>query len=420
MHVEVKGWPGREYADPRRAGQTKRTQPTLQAAHWFAGAVSSALKLRESHPHDRVVVALPDFPRYRRLHAERAHPLRLLGIEVWFIAESGLVEEANDVELPDRVVATDTAAQRRHRAHQSWWRREVLGLPAGPPAARVRHRYPTLGNYLPETHDGQSAAAAGWNLMSDAARTYARERLAVLGRTGGLAEPDRLWRNMLSSQPLAFSIAGHLRAYPAAAVAIFAELTGWPVTALDALGDVGDDHRLDGIEAEWSPPRDGHTGDRSGFDLAALLRLADGTRALVSVEVKYVDSFSPAPLEPERYADHLSATGIGDEAVSAIVGAGASQFLRSVLLTESVRRHGLSREATLDRALSVVLARDDDPAADSAVRLLQEHVPAGRDGAVEPHRAARDGWSICRTRRVGEADAAPVSAVLRIVGSFGG
>ena len=375
VHVEVKGWPGREYADPRRAGETKRTQPTVQAAQWFAGALSSALKLRQAHPHDRVVVAFPDFPRYRTLHVERAHPLRLLGIEVWFVAESASVEKAGSVELPDQVVATDTAAQRRHRVHQSWWRREVLGLPAGPPAAQVRHRYPTLGNYLPESHDGQSAAAAGWNLMSDAARTYTRERLAVLGRTGGLAEPDRLWRNMLSSQPLAFSIAGHLRAHPAAAVAMFAELTGWPVTALDALGDVGDDHRLDGIEAEWNPPRDDHTRDRSGFDLVALLSLDDGARALLSVEVKYVDSFSPSPLEPKWYADHLSASGIDEEAVSAIVDAGASQFLRSVLLTESVRRHGLRGETGIDRALSVVLARDDDPAADNAVRVLQEHVP---------------------------------------------
>jgi hypothetical protein len=239
----------------------------------------------------------------------------------------------------------------------------------------VRDQYPTLGNYLPETHDQQLPAAAGWNLMSDAARAYAHERLVVLARTGGLAEPDRLWRNMLSSQPLAFSIAGHMRAHPAASVEVFAALTGWPVVALDCLGEPGDDYRLEGIEAEWSPPRDRHTGDRSGFDIAALLRLADGARALVSVEVKYVDSFSSAPLVPKWYADHLAATGIGDEAVSAIVRARASQFLRSVLLTESVRRFGLRGETRLDRALSVVLARDDDPAADRAVQLLQEHAP---------------------------------------------
>lgn len=378
LHIEVKGWPGREYADPRRADEVKRTHPTMQAAHWFAGAISSGMRLRQRHPHDRVVVAVPDFPRYRTLHAERQEPLSRLGIEVWFVAESDNYEEAGGVELPDRLVPTDTAAQRRHRAHQSRWRREVLGLPAGPPSVQVRSTYPTLGNYLPENHDGQKAAIAGWNLMSDAARTYTRERLPVLGRIEGLAEPDRLWRNMLSSQPLAFSIAGHLRDHPEAAVDLFAELTGWPVVGLDRLGEPGDDHRLEGIEAEWSPPRQHHTRDRSGFDLAAVLSLADDTRALVSVEVKYVDSFSPAPLDPGRYRGHLDATGIGQEAATAILEAKSSQFLRSVLLTESVRRSGIRGEARLDRALSVVLAREDDTSADDAVRVLREQAPQVR------------------------------------------
>lgn len=275
----------------------------------------------------------------------------------------------------DLEVASDSPAQRVHRAHQSWWRREVLGLPAGPPSPRVRGRYPTLGNYLPETCGGQTAAEAGWNLMSEAARDYTRRRLDVLARTEGLAETDRLWRNMLSSQPLAFSIAGELRAHPEAAVSLFAELTGLPVAALDRLGDAGDDYLLDGIEAEWSPPRAHHTGDRSGFDLAALLRLDDGARLLVSVEVKYVDSFSPTPLQPDRYREHVDAIGLTPETTQAIVANGASQFLRSVLLTESIRRSGLRGELTLDRALSVVLAREDDPAATDAVRMISVALP---------------------------------------------
>jgi len=31
VHIEVKGWPSTSYADPRRASEIKRTQPTLQA-----------------------------------------------------------------------------------------------------------------------------------------------------------------------------------------------------------------------------------------------------------------------------------------------------------------------------------------------------------------------------------------------------
>lgn len=67
---------------------------------------------------------------------------------------------------------------------------------------------------------------------------------------------------------------------------------------MERLEDPGSpSHHLDGIEAEWFPPRDLHTGDRSGFDMAAFLRLRSGERLLVSVEVKYVDTFSAKKLE---------------------------------------------------------------------------------------------------------------------------
>lgn len=277
--------------------------------------------------------------------------------------------------MAEAEVDSDTLAQRRHRTHQSRWRHEVLGLPAGRPSLQVRERYPTLGNYLPESYDGKTATEAGWNLMSDEARTYTRERLEVLARAGGLAEPDRLWRNMLSSQPLAFSIAGHLRAYPGAAVTMFAELTGLPVVALDRLGEPGDDYVLDGIDAEWSPPREHHTGDRSGFDLAAILRLDDGARVLISIEVKYVDSFSRKRLDAARYQKHLTAVGLSAADTAVIVDAGGSQLLRSVLLTSSVQRRGLRGETTIARSITAVLARADDTSASNAVRVIAKRVP---------------------------------------------
>jgi hypothetical protein len=91
LHVEVKGWPSTMYADPRRAGEVKRTQPTVQAKHWYAEAVLSALRLRGRYAEDRVIVALPAFDRYRRLAEETAPTLGLVRIEVWLVDESGEV-----------------------------------------------------------------------------------------------------------------------------------------------------------------------------------------------------------------------------------------------------------------------------------------------------------------------------------------
>ena len=264
-------------------------------------------------------------------------------------------------------------AVRAHRAHQGRWRREVLQRPAGPPTdKRARSQYPTLDNCLPEEHQGIGAEDEGLNLMSDAAREYARKRLSELKPIGGLAEKDRLWRNLLSSQPLAFSIAGELRAHPSAAAALFAELTDADVRALGRLDDPS--HQLNGVEAEWFPPRDQHTRDRSGFDVAAVLELADGSRLLVTVEVKYVDTFSPTKLDPELYAAALSEVGLARADAQEIVDRGGSQFLRSVLLTDSVRRTGVRGAGGVDQAMAVVLARGDDSRAASVVSALDQHV----------------------------------------------
>ncbi|WBB47442.1 hypothetical protein O3597_20160 [Verrucosispora sp. WMMA2044] len=92
LHVEVKGYPSKTYADPRRAGEVKPTQPTLQAGHWYADALVQALRLREKHSGDQVAMAFPDAPRYRSLLAETASTLRNMRIGVFLVAEDGLVE----------------------------------------------------------------------------------------------------------------------------------------------------------------------------------------------------------------------------------------------------------------------------------------------------------------------------------------
>lgn len=256
-----------------------------------------------------------------------------------------------------------------HRALQAAWR-ERLGWPPGPPTHKAaQRRYDTVPFCLAREHAGRTARDAGVNLMSDDAIDYAKRRGEVLGPIGGLAEEDRLWRNMLSSQPLAFSIAGELRSHPDAAAALFSDLVGEPVHSLDPLVDSGfPEYDLNGIEAEWFPPRRFHTQDRSGFDIAALLRL-DDRRMLLTIEVKYTDSFSSKRLDPERspYDAHLAALGLAKDQTYKLIESGGSQFLRSVMLTDSVRRHGIGGQVNngrgIERALAVVLARADDTTA---------------------------------------------------------
>ena len=90
--VEVKGYPSRGYADPARAGEIKRTSPSMQAGHWYSQAVLAAMRLRGKEPQWRSVIALPDFPRYRDLHAETAGSLAAAQIEVWWVDQAGAVQ----------------------------------------------------------------------------------------------------------------------------------------------------------------------------------------------------------------------------------------------------------------------------------------------------------------------------------------
>jgi len=92
LGVEVKGFPRRNYADPARAGEQKKTAPSTQAGHWFAQAVLAAMRLRGKEPSWRSVIALPDFSRYRDLYSETQGSLAASQIAVWWIDEDGTVE----------------------------------------------------------------------------------------------------------------------------------------------------------------------------------------------------------------------------------------------------------------------------------------------------------------------------------------
>ncbi|MBY0382312.1 MAG: hypothetical protein K2W78_10380 [Xanthobacteraceae bacterium] len=93
--IEAKGYPSVGYRDPARAGETKRTNPSLQAQHWYSHAVLKAMRLQTEHPQARVALAFPDFPRYRTLFDETCAGLTRLGVAVLTVKENGEVETWN-------------------------------------------------------------------------------------------------------------------------------------------------------------------------------------------------------------------------------------------------------------------------------------------------------------------------------------
>ena len=90
LGAEVKGWPSAGYADPRRAAEVKRTQPSSQAGHWFSQAMFKAMMLLDSHPGFESLMVLPDHPRYRELGNRTRTGRRAANIHLVILGADGV------------------------------------------------------------------------------------------------------------------------------------------------------------------------------------------------------------------------------------------------------------------------------------------------------------------------------------------
>lgn len=145
------------------------------------------------------------------------------------------------------LVSADNDFQRPARLLQALWREE-RGLPIGERKPGV-----PLGSRLPKG----VAVETGVNSMTEAARVAARREIAARrAGSGQKIEEDRLWANLLSSRPLAFSLFADLANDPDFATRVFRRL--WPKRIASVTR----------IASEYSPGRASvkYTADRTAFD----------------------------------------------------------------------------------------------------------------------------------------------------------
>lgn len=201
---------------------------------------------------------------------------------------------------------------------QSLWREEK-GLPIG------THRSPKgkrrkMGSRL----DAESAKQGGNFLSADIAKLAFRE--SVYREIGAVIEQERLWTNMLSSQPLCFNLLGGMKLDAQKANQFFRHLFPDYVAAVE------------GIYFEHSPGRGNpaFTGDNTAFDVFVVCITPDGERGFIAIEVKYSETMAEplAALRP-RYEELSRLTGIYKDP--------DSLALRGNPLQQLWREHMLSR-----------------------------------------------------------------------------
>ncbi|GGF74656.1 hypothetical protein GCM10007301_38150 [Azorhizobium oxalatiphilum] len=263
--------------------------------------------------------------------------------------------------------AADTRFASNARLLQAIWR-EDMGMEAGRHQGRDG-RSRILGSRL-----SPADAAKGRNFLTpDIARIVYRE--VAYREIGALIDEQRLWANLLSSQPLTFNLFARCRANPDYASDLFSIL--FP----DFISRVTD------IAFEHSPGRGdpAFLGDGTAFDLFVSGMSPDGAPAFVAIEVKYAEAMhQPLRGARQRYRELASAQGLHvDPEAGALVSEALSQLTAEHLLAGLIRNqmgsttHGLfvvlaprqNREAWNAILLYKAQVRDDAPVAFLAIDL---------------------------------------------------
>lgn len=211
------------------------------------------------------------------------------------------------------------------RLLQALWREEK-GLPIGV-YRTAKGKTRKLGSRL-----NTKNAKQGNNFLSpDIAKLAFRE--SVYREIGALIDQERLWKNLLSSQPLCFNLFGGMKLDNDKANQFLRHLFPEYLESVQ------------GIYFEHSPGRGNpaFTGDDTAFDVFVVCKTVDGERGFIAIEVKYSETMAEplAKLRP-RYEELSKHIGIYNDP--------NSLALRSKPLQQLWREHMLSR-AMIDNGL---------------------------------------------------------------------
>lgn len=177
-------------------------------------------------------------------------------------------------------IPNEQGQKKRIRIHQGWWRMNILNERPG------QHPKNSNDNVCNTILNGEQTKK---NFLTEnsskAVDLTLQERQ---DEDAGLMEQDRLFNNLLSSQPLCFNFFGELMADTDFGLRVLQ--TWWP-----------DLTELKRVIFEFAP-KERFTNDNSAFDIA--FEVAVGNKSgLIGLECKYTDTFSSTEYDKPAYKD---------------------------------------------------------------------------------------------------------------------
>jgi hypothetical protein len=252
----------------------------------------------------------------------------------------------------------DPAWRARLRSHQAWYREAVLGLPPGEMKAPGGTRPVT--SLLPRWAVAEDPTLNF--LCREDSHGHALGRLTSDG--GGIIEPERLFHNLLSSQPLCFNLFAPLHE-----AGVLAE-------TLESVLHLGIERVVDlRFEFQPRPADDFRTG--SAFDCYVAYEY-DGGLGFLGIETKYAEDLSQQ--RPSARPDYAAYTDTAADtfkpgASAALVNAATCQLWYNAVLA---RRWRFSAQG-FSAGRVLVLACESDTSASTAVDDVRTHLVSPDD-----------------------------------------
>jgi len=246
-----------------------------------------------------------------------------------------------------RWVESDTPWAAGCRWLQSWWRAQVLNALPGPKSSSGGK---LVCSMLP-LDIGQAANFLGADIEAAVAA-----RLSEGGHSGIIAK-DRLYRNLLSSQPMCFNLFGPFVKHPD-------HLIEWVRTLDDSAVKVRR------IRFEWAPERCSHFDGGSAFDAFVEYTASTGGERFIGVECKYAENLERSTIKLRNvYGDYTAGSANWRDGASARLSAKhLRQFWLNTLLAQSLVDRG---GGTYESGLVVVVAAAADRSADEATASVR-------------------------------------------------